>query len=144
MEGMLTADFPDVTIEERQVRNTMQSLKGNSNTNATRQCRRLLERLLEVQHNEDPDMIIVQLLDEEDRLKGVFWELLLAKYPQAEIYLNKRLGSSFARWNAPWLQVFTASSFASSREEGANKDYKHGVLLKALTLEEAYEQVTKV
>eukprot|EP00873_Tetraselmis_striata_P046031 jgi/Tetstr1/466295/TSEL_010828.t1 len=73
MEGMLTADFPDVTIEERQVRNTMQSLKGNSNTNATRQCRRLLERLLEVQHNEDPDMIIVQLLDEEDRLKGVFF-----------------------------------------------------------------------
>jgi len=42
------------------------------------------------------------------------------------------------------LQGFTASSFASSRGEGANKDYKHGVLLRTLTLEEAFDRVWEV
>jgi hypothetical protein len=39
---------------------------------------------------------------------------------------------------------FNASSFASSRGEGTNKDYKHGVLLRTLTLVEAYDRVTHV
>lgn len=33
MEGMLTADFPDITIEKRQIRNTMHSLRNNNNSN---------------------------------------------------------------------------------------------------------------
>lgn len=68
----------------------------------------------------------------------------MQKYPKASTYLEKRLGANFARWGAPWLQVFTASSFASSRGEGANKDYKLGVSLRSLSLLEAYDQVTKV
>ena len=72
------------------------------------------------------------------------WDLLLQKYPKASPYLEKRLGANFPRWGAPWLQVFTASSFASSRGEGANKDYKSGVVLRSLSLCEAYDQVTSV
>ena len=62
------------------------------------------------------------------------WKLLVAKYPKAADYLEKRLAANFNKWGAPWLQVFTASSFASSRGEGANKDYKLGVKLRTLTL----------
>ena len=40
--------------------------------------------------------------------------------------------------------MFNASTFASSRGEGANKDYKSGVVLRTLSLVEAYEQVTSV
>eukprot|EP00873_Tetraselmis_striata_P003278 jgi/Tetstr1/423542/TSEL_014215.t1 len=72
------------------------------------------------------------------------WALLLARYPSAESYLKKQLGANFPRWGAPWLQCFSASSFASSRGEGANKDYKHGVLLRTLTLEEAFDRVREV
>mmetsp|Transcript_34545 Transcript_34545/g.87138 ORF Transcript_34545/g.87138 Transcript_34545/m.87138 type:complete len:341 (-) Transcript_34545:72-1094(-) len=59
---------------------------------------------------------------------------MLGRYPSAESYIKKQLGANFPRWGAPWLQGFTAASFASSRSEGANKDYKHGVLLRTLTL----------
>ena len=69
---------------------------------------------------------------------------MLKKYPKASSYLQKRLGANFSRWGAPWLQVFTASSFASSRGEGANKDYKSGVILRSLSLTEAYDQITAV
>jgi len=62
------------------------------------------------------------------------WALMLGRYPSAESYIKKQLGANFPRWGAPWLQGFTAGSFASSRGEGANKDYKHGVLLRTLTL----------
>eukprot|EP00873_Tetraselmis_striata_P007877 jgi/Tetstr1/428141/TSEL_018193.t1 len=72
------------------------------------------------------------------------WALMLGRYPSAESYIKKQLGANFPRWGAPWLQGFTAASFASSRSEGANKDYKHGVLLRTLTLEEAFDRVREV
>eukprot|EP00873_Tetraselmis_striata_P019447 jgi/Tetstr1/439711/TSEL_028130.t1 len=43
-----------------------------------------------------------------------------------------------ARW------ALMLASFASSRSEGANKDYKNGVLLRTLTLEEAFDRVREV
>jgi hypothetical protein len=70
---MLLVDFPDVTIEESQIRNVMRDVKDNRNV-AVGQCRCLLERLLEQQHNQDSGMVIHnKLLDDEDRLKGVLW-----------------------------------------------------------------------
>jgi hypothetical protein len=58
--------------------------------------------------------------------------------------MKKRLGANFFCWGAPWLQCFIASSFPTSRGEGTNKDYKHGVLPRTLTLEEAYDRVTQL
>eukprot|EP00873_Tetraselmis_striata_P034440 jgi/Tetstr1/454704/TSEL_041590.t1 len=72
------------------------------------------------------------------------WALMLGRYPSAESYIKKQLGANFPRWGAPWLQGFTAASFASSRSEGANKDYKHGVLPRTLTLEEVFDRVREV
>ena len=74
MERLLAGDFPDLIIDERQVRNFMSELRvARSADGGPGQCRRLLERLLEKQHTEDPDLSITQLLDDDDRLKGVLW-----------------------------------------------------------------------
>jgi hypothetical protein len=70
--GHVVGHFSDVTIEESQIRNVMRKVKGNRSV-AVGQCRCLLKRLLEQQHNQDPGMIIHQLQDDEDRLKGVLW-----------------------------------------------------------------------
>jgi hypothetical protein len=67
---MLLIDFPNVNIEESQIRNVLRDVKGNRSA-AVGQCCCLLERLLEQQHNQDPGMVIHRLLDDEDRLKGV-------------------------------------------------------------------------
>eukprot|EP00873_Tetraselmis_striata_P017354 jgi/Tetstr1/437618/TSEL_026285.t1 len=47
-------------------------------------------------------------------------------------------------WRYELARCSTASSFASSRSEGANKDYKHGAVLRTLTLEEAFDWVREV
>eukprot|EP00873_Tetraselmis_striata_P001195 jgi/Tetstr1/421459/TSEL_012408.t1 len=72
------------------------------------------------------------------------WKLLLQKYPSAAPYLEKRLGGSINRWGAPFIQSFTASSFASSRGEGANKDYKQHAFLRKMSLLDVYNHVTEV
>jgi len=72
LESMLAFDFPELVIEERQVRNAMAILKPCRSA-STGQCKRLLEKLLRKQYQDDPNMSISQLLDDEDRLKGVLW-----------------------------------------------------------------------
>jgi hypothetical protein len=59
-----------VTIEESRIRNVMRDVKGKRSA-AVGQCRGLLERLLEQQHNRHPGMVIHQLLYDEERRKGV-------------------------------------------------------------------------
>lgn len=73
MEGMLLDDLPDITIEERRVRNFIQFVKRNGRDIGQGKCRRLQERLLELKHTTGPDLIVVQLLDDDGRLKGVLW-----------------------------------------------------------------------
>jgi len=71
LRALLAVDFPAVTLEERQIRNFMQSIRVLTATGG--QCRQVLEALLERQHKEDPDLAMQYLLDDQDRLKGVLW-----------------------------------------------------------------------
>ena len=68
---MLLVDFPSIVVDDQQVRNCIAGLKTKAESGG--HCRRLLERLLKRRHSEDPELSIEQLLDDQDRLRGVLW-----------------------------------------------------------------------
>ena len=71
IEHLLVNDFPDVLIEDRQLRNAIASVRVQADSQG--QCRRLLEKLLTTKHTKDPDLTICQRLDDDDHLLGVLW-----------------------------------------------------------------------
>ena len=71
IQNLLAKEFPELLIEDKQLYNEVGAVRPKADRQG--QCRRLLEILLRKQHNEDPGLKIHQLLDSEDRMKGVLW-----------------------------------------------------------------------